>query len=74
MEPEAFVNDDGEVDGTAQITMNTDQLSDNSWDATVEELKNHLSELSGITDLTFRVSGSIKRADEAGTVTEVGAE
>jgi hypothetical protein len=74
MEPEAFVNEDGEVDGTAQITMNTNQLSDNSWDATVEELKDHLSELSGITDLTLRVSGDIKRAEEAGTVTEVSAE
>jgi hypothetical protein len=74
MEPEAFVNEDGEVDGTAQITMNTDQLSDDSWDATFEELKEHLSNLSGITDLTLRVSGSIKRAEEANTVTEVSAE
>lgn len=74
LEPDAFVNDDGEVDGTAQITVDTARLSDDSWDATVGELKDHLSELSGITDLTLRVSGTIERAEEAGTVTEVSAE
>ena len=74
MEPEAFVNDGGEVDGTAQITMNTANLSDDSWDATFEKMKEHLSDLSGITDLTLRVSGDIKRAEEANTVTEVSVE